>query len=941
MLCPVSYQPSISHFTTQCPFTYATPSCRKCSPPLCSTHYSYLLPGSLKVCFIIFTAPTNTSLPYPSSSASERNPPHPPPTQRVTIHAAPTSSMHRPNSTTSGFHQGRASALTHGSLLESLQFAASKALYLLSHPNFPQDQHWANQHGLHSLSRLDSHFLTFAKAHEEEIYPGIPKFGRGKGGLAIFLRKALFIDSKDLKSTTPRVQAISTKHVSTSTNLLIINCYLPSGTSHDEVNEYHLCLSTILSFLSSVDTRNHIKIVAGDFNADPMQTSPRKCTADILKNFLASEDLCSLTSLSCSPSDYTFMSDDGSKKSRIDGFIIPPQEIRLYSQHKIIAEHPLNSSDHRPVLITAELPTSKSPAGLKCMPEATANHLTPIQRYSILWPSDRNEIASLYTNSLELEAATIFRNLHSLSLDLATVDLLFGRLQDQILELSLRLPHKAHKDKKQGKPVWTQDVKSAYSHSLAHWKKWKQAGKPVDGHPTWKSYLEAKKDFRRALRQSEASNRLKVQGKIELANDMNCSSLFYSLVKSNKEGKPSTVDLPFMVYRETLFQGKDVIKGWKSYFQDLSSDPTATNYEGAKHMNEHSPNLPSIQSEGAEEVLLTLTSHDLDTAIRKLKLHKAPGLDNITSEHLVHSGPIFRRLLLLLLQNSTKLAHLPASLKEAVIIPLHKGGSKPVSEPSSYRGISLSPTLSKLLEIALKPKIEDSLVEVNTPDELQFGFQASKSCILASLTLEMLIELNTSRKKLTYLALLDVAKAFDCVWHPGLFQKLADTPIPLEAQSTLVEMYNGASSRVLWKGDASCSFPLHKGVRQGGILSPLLYNIFIDGLIKLLRDKDLGCHCQNLYAGVIVLADNVALIASSAKELQCMLNLIHTYATTWKYKINPSKSAILVFNGQDHLKHTWYLNEEEVQEVSQHPHSWCHQVFNISRSCAEHHCQGI
>ncbi|XP_041477228.1 putative protein TPRXL [Lytechinus variegatus] len=94
--------------------------------------------------------PTNTSLPHPSSSASERNPPHPPPAQCVTTHAAPTSSTHRPNSTPSGFHQGRASALTHASLLESLQFATSKALYLLSHPNFPQDQvALSNLHVLH------------------------------------------------------------------------------------------------------------------------------------------------------------------------------------------------------------------------------------------------------------------------------------------------------------------------------------------------------------------------------------------------------------------------------------------------------------------------------------------------------------------------------------------------------------------------------------------------------------------------------------------------------------------------------------------------------------------------------------------------------------------------------------------------------------------------
>ena len=112
---------------------------------------------------------------------------------------------------------------------------------------------------------------------------------------------------------------------------------------------------------------------------------------------------------------------------------------------------------------------------------------------------------------------------------------------------------------------------------------------------------------------------------------------------------------------------------------------------------------------------------------------------------------------------------------------------------------------------------------------------------MTSCTLELIIESNTCQKHTTYVALLDAEKAFDKVWHDGLFHKLDNTNIdPSHTCNALLRsLYSDLESQVFWDGKASESIPILQGVRQGGVLSPLLYNVFIDGLIKLLKEKNL------------------------------------------------------------------------------------------------------
>nr|XP_054761087.1 uncharacterized protein LOC129267399 [Lytechinus pictus] len=225
------------------------------------------------------------------------------------------------------------------------------------------------------------------------------------------------------------------------------------------------------------------------------------------------------------------------------------------------------------------------------------------------------------------------------------------------------------------------------------------------------------------------------------------------------------------------------------------------------------------------------------------------------------------------------------------------------------------------METSLKPHIERQLFISNIPDELQFGFRKGYSCSLTSLSLELLIEINSLCNRPTYLALLEAEKAFDTVWHGGLFYKLGLSKLDSDIQNMLLSMYQGLESRVFWKGKVSDQIRVTQGVRQGGVLSPTLYTVFVDGLIKVMREKNLGCSVGGRFSGIIVLADDVALICNSSLELQQMLETTFDYVRQWQYRINPSKSAVIVSSKKKQPSNSsWEVDGATIDEKVSHPH---------------------
>ena len=84
-------------------------------------------------------------------------------------------------------------------------------------------------------------------------------------------------------------------------------------------------------------------------------------------------------------------------------------------------------------------------------------------------------------------------------------------------------------------------------------------------------------------------------------------------------------------------------------------------------------------------------------------------------------------------------------------------------------------------------------------------------------------------------------------------------------------MYTQQSANVLWNGKTSKDFTIGNGVKQGGVLSPRLFCIYIDGLFKLLRRKKTGCWLNKEFVGILGYADDLILLAPSRDALQEMI----------------------------------------------------------------------
>ena len=111
----------------------------------------------------------------------------------------------------------------------------------------------------------------------------------------------------------------------------------------------------------------------------------------------------------------------------------------------------------------------------------------------------------------------------------------------------------------------------------------------------------------------------------------------------------------------------------------------------------------------------------------------------------------------------------------------------------------------------------------------------------------------------------------------------------------LMSWYANLQCRVRWGDTLSEWFDIKAGVRQGGILSPTLYCIYVDGLVQILKDAGIGCYIRDSFLSILLYADDMCLIAPSLKGLQRLLRLTETFCSTWDIMLNPKKSKNMQF----------------------------------------------
>ena len=165
---------------------------------------------------------------------------------------------------------------------------------------------------------------------------------------------------------------------------------------------------------------------------------------------------------------------------------------------------------------------------------------------------------------------------------------------------------------------------------------------------------------------------------------------------------------------------------------------------------------------------------------------------------------------------------------------------------------------------------------------------------------------------------LDARKVFDRVSHVILFKLLLDNNVPPRVMRVICDWYGKITCVVRWRNCLSDDFVVKSGIRQGGILSPVLFNMYFDTLLCELRRNGEGCYLDQHYVGCIAYADDLILLSASLCNLQSVLDVRHNVGSSLDiaFRVNHIyfrwvlvllsislglTLAVMIFNGQTGL----------------------------------------
>jgi len=300
------------------------------------------------------------------------------------------------------------------------------------------------------------------------------------------------------------------------------------------------------------------------------------------------------------------------------------------------------------------------------------------------------------------------------------------------------------------------------------------------------------------------------------------------------------------------------------------------------------PHINNVH-EGKEEVQINfVTMKELKNLIENnLNAKKAPGYDLITGKIIKELPDIALQKLQYIINACFKARYMPWHWKIAEVILIPKPG-KPPTEVTSYRPISLLPIMSKLFERLLLKRLMVIIKNKKLIPTHQFGFRTNHSTIEQVHRITNLIEKTLEEGKVCSAIFLDVAQAFDKVWHKGLDIKL-QRDLPKQYYQMLKSYLTDRHFRVRFGNQYSNLKKITAGVPQGSVLGPILY---------LLYTRDIP---QMNLVLLGTFADDTAMLAagrdveSATYKLQSAVDKVSVWMKEWRIALNETKSTHINF----------------------------------------------
>ena len=302
----------------------------------------------------------------------------------------------------------------------------------------------------------------------------------------------------------------------------------------------------------------------------------------------------------------------------------------------------------------------------------------------------------------------------------------------------------------------------------------------------------------------------------------------------------------------------------------------------------------------------------MEAAIKSLAPGKSPGVDNVPGELLKNGGEKLVTVLTALCQKIMDEKRWPKEWTQSLVIPLPKKGN--LRKCENYRTISLishpSKILLRVLLNRLQPKAEELL------SEEQAGFRPCRSTVEQILNCRILMEKHLQHQKDLYHNFIDFKKAFDRVWHDGLWHVMRVFNIETGLVDVIKALYDQATSAILLNNQIGTFFRTTVGVRQGCLLSPTVFNIFLEKIMQ----ETLHNHITTISIGGrpvcnLRFADDIDLMGGSNAELQDLTNKLASRAGAYGMEISSAKSKTMV-NSLSDTKASITLDGEQLEDVN-------------------------
>ena len=359
-----------------------------------------------------------------------------------------------------------------------------------------------------------------------------------------------------------------------------------------------------------------------------------------------------------------------------------------------------------------------------------------------------------------------------------------------------------------------------------------------------------------------------------IANAM-CDDSEGKFWKEIKKLSPNNVPLPTNIENAT---GKvEIADMWKGHFKELLNC-----LKGNVNNN--------LYSNVAFDPNIEVNPGEIEDAINKLSGGKSCAMDGVYAEHLKHCSSNYWTLLAKCMTSFLVHGFLPESLMSVVLVPIIKDKSGKINSKDNYRPIAIASTMSKLLEIILLERLSNFLLTSSS----QFGFKAKHSTDACIYVLKEAVDFYVSRQSSVYLCFLDASKAFDRVNHQVLFEKLQKRGVPGYLVRILAFWYTNQKMAIRWGSIISDCFHVSNGVRQGGILSPFLFNLYMDDLSTKLKELYAGCKIANMVINHLFYADDLVLLCPSQRGLQELLETCERYSAEHDIIFNTKERVILI-----------------------------------------------